>query len=193
MLTVSNNETAELLTRELGFVQAGTGNHRGRHAGRPIALAHLGVPVAGVDLHDGSGLAPDDRVTCAALLRVVELGARPPLTAIDHGLPVAGRSGTLAGSLHRDVARRPAARQDRSHQRRGRAGGRVDRTPATGGAAQPSAGARFAFLANGDFSTSGGESLQDRIAVSIAAYVDEPVPPTRSCPLTAADHFGSTR
>ena len=38
-------------------------------------------------------------------------------------------------------------------------------------------GARFAFVANGDFSTATGETLQDQIAESIGAYVDSPTAP----------------
>ena len=48
---------------------------------------------------DGSGLAPGDRLTPAALagvLRLVSGSANPPLRAIVTALPVAAWSGTLA-------------------------------------------------------------------------------------------------
>jgi len=53
--------------------------------------------VKGVALHDGSGLAPDNRVTCASLLGAIDLGAQPRFSAIIKGLAVAGESGTLLG------------------------------------------------------------------------------------------------
>ena len=76
MLTVSNDETAELLTRELGVARARrAAPPRAGHARDPgRARAARACRSTGVVLHDGSGLAPDDRVTCAALLGVVELG-----------------------------------------------------------------------------------------------------------------------
>ena len=74
MLTASNDETAELLTRELGVVRGGGGTTAAGRRAIPAVLARSGVPVAGVVLHDGSGLAPDNRITCASLLGVVGLG-----------------------------------------------------------------------------------------------------------------------
>src|SRR4029453_12315999 len=84
------------LTREVGLAHS----QRGTTAAGTVAIVDvarsLGVPSEGVALHDGSGLAPDNHVTCDALLEVVELSARPKFAAIDDGLPVAGTSGTPA-------------------------------------------------------------------------------------------------
>ena len=57
------------------------------------SLEAQGVPMAGVELRDGSGLSTSNRVTCDAVLTVLQLGAGGPL---DAGLPVAAFSGTLA-------------------------------------------------------------------------------------------------
>jgi len=167
MLTVSNNETAELLTRELGFARGGAGTTAAGTQAVRAALAHLCVPVAGVDLHDGSGLAPTDRVTCDALLRVVELSARAPFTAIDHGLPVAGRTGTLISRFAgTSLVGRLRAKTGHITGVVGLAGVIAGET----GRAEP----RFAFVANGPFSTDAGAQLQDEIAAAIGAYPDAP-------------------
>jgi len=169
MLRESNNETAELLTRELGFVRRHTGTTAaGTHAVRD-ALAHLGVPVAGVDLHDGSGLAPTDRVTCDVLLGVVALSARPPFTAIDKGLPVAGRTGTLALRFG------GTSLVDRLRAKTGHIDGVVGLAGVIDGGARGTE-PRFAFVADGTFSTDGGAQLQDEIAAAIGAYPDAPSP-----------------
>jgi D-alanyl-D-alanine carboxypeptidase/D-alanyl-D-alanine-endopeptidase (penicillin-binding protein 4) len=175
MLTVSNNETAELLTREVGFRQSGAGTTAaGTHA-IPTVLARLGVPTAAVDLHDGSGLSPDDRVTCPALEGVIALGRRARFRPILDGLAVAGRSGTLAGRFNgTSLAGRLRAKTGHISGVVGLAG-IVEHAAAAPTAAR--GGARFAFVANGNFSTADGESLQDRIATAIAAYVDEPSAP----------------
>jgi D-alanyl-D-alanine carboxypeptidase/D-alanyl-D-alanine-endopeptidase (penicillin-binding protein 4) len=60
-------------------------------------LRRLGV--TGVSLVDGSGLSPRDRITPAALVRLVTVASSPAqgcLRAAITGLPVAGFSGTLA-------------------------------------------------------------------------------------------------
>jgi D-alanyl-D-alanine carboxypeptidase/D-alanyl-D-alanine-endopeptidase (penicillin-binding protein 4) len=172
MLTASNNETAELLTREIGFARAGSGTTGAGTQAIPAVLTKLGVPVAGVVLHDGSGLAPVDRITCATLLAIVELASQPKFSAIDRGLPVAGRTGTLFGRFGgTSLVGRLRAKT-----------GHIDKVVGLAGVIDPSAngatpGAHFAFIANGDFSTDGGESLQDQVAGAISAYLDAPVAP----------------
>ena len=165
MLTDSNNETAELLTREIGYRRAHDGStEAGVRAIRGV-LARLGVPVAGVHLVDGSGLAHEDRITCGTLMGVLALAARPQLHAIGDGLAVASRTGTLAGRF----AGSPLV--DRLRAKTGHITGVV------GLAGFIAPGARFAFVANGDFSTDTGELLQDRVATAIGTYLDASGPP----------------
>jgi D-alanyl-D-alanine carboxypeptidase/D-alanyl-D-alanine-endopeptidase (penicillin-binding protein 4) len=170
MLTVSNNETAELLTRELGFERSGTGTTATGTQAVKIALAHLGVPVTGVELHDGSGLAPTNRVTCAALMHVIELSSRTKLAAVDRGLPIAGQTGTLAPRF----TGTPLA--GRLRAKTGHIDGVVGLTGLVDAATGSDVAPRFAFLANGTFSTSEGEQLQDQIGAVIGAYPDAPTP-----------------
>jgi D-alanyl-D-alanine carboxypeptidase/D-alanyl-D-alanine-endopeptidase (penicillin-binding protein 4) len=93
MLVTSDNNTAELLLKELGAA-AGQGT---RAAGIQVVqqtLAAWGVPTDGVTLVDGSGLDRGDRLTCHTLLGVMDhSGATGPLAA---DLPVANQTGTLA-------------------------------------------------------------------------------------------------
>jgi len=165
LLTDSNNETAELLAREIGVRRAHDGTTEAGVRAIPAVLARLGVPVAGVDLRDGSGLAHENRITCGALARVLALGARPRLHALLDGLAVADRTGTLAGRF----AGTPLVGRLRAKT------GHIAGVVGLAGFIAP--GARFAFVANGDFSTETGELLQDRIATAISTYLDATGPP----------------
>jgi D-alanyl-D-alanine carboxypeptidase/D-alanyl-D-alanine-endopeptidase (penicillin-binding protein 4) len=94
MLVTSDNNTAELLVKELGTAVSGQGT---RAAGLQVVqqtLAAWGVPTDGLTLVDGSGLDRGDRLTCHALLGVMDHnGATGPLAS---ALPVANQTGTLA-------------------------------------------------------------------------------------------------
>jgi D-alanyl-D-alanine carboxypeptidase/D-alanyl-D-alanine-endopeptidase (penicillin-binding protein 4) len=153
MLRGSDNYTAEEVLRAL----AGTTTR-----GVEIALGtlhELGVPTAGAAVHDGSGLAPDDRLSCSTLLAVLELSSEPRFAAIDRGLAVAGRSGTLATRFVGD----PLAGRLRAKT------GSIDNVVGLVGVIDGRAPVRFAFLASGSFTTSGGQQLQADIAHIIAA------------------------
>jgi D-alanyl-D-alanine carboxypeptidase/D-alanyl-D-alanine-endopeptidase (penicillin-binding protein 4) len=93
MLTTSDDNTAELLVKEIGFTKAGVGT---RAAGTKVVhdtLATWGVPTDGVVLTDGSGLDQSNRLTCDTLVGV--LGHAGPQGPLYDGLPVAGVTGTL--------------------------------------------------------------------------------------------------
>jgi D-alanyl-D-alanine carboxypeptidase/D-alanyl-D-alanine-endopeptidase (penicillin-binding protein 4) len=57
-------------------------------------LTRLGLPMKGVRMLDGSGLAPGNRVTCRLLAAI--LNGSPSRTTVERALPVAARSGTLS-------------------------------------------------------------------------------------------------
>jgi D-alanyl-D-alanine carboxypeptidase/D-alanyl-D-alanine-endopeptidase (penicillin-binding protein 4) len=160
MLRDSDNYTAEMLTKAMGAQRAQNGS---TPAGDDViisTLKELGVPTAGVSLHDGSGLAPTDRATCDALLGAVELAKRPKFAAIDKGLPVAGQTGTLATRFRGD----PLAGKLRAKT------GFIDNVAALSGVIDTPAHPRFAFIGNGGFSQAAGHDLQDRVARVVAAY-----------------------
>jgi len=176
MLTESNDETAELLTREVGRVRADVGTTAAGTLEISAVLAALGVPVRGMVLHDGSGLAPDDRITCASLLGVVSLATQERFAPIAQGLPVAGQSGTLAERLvGTPLAGRLRAKTGHIDGVVGLAGF-IDAATSAGHPARDDPLIRFAFLANGNFSTVTGETLQDQIAETLGDYLDTPSP-----------------
>ena len=95
MLTNSDNNTAEMLLKELAREK--TGRPGTREAGIEVVLATLasrGVDVSGVQLADASGLSTENRLTCAVLLAV--LARDRPDGVLGRGLAVAAESGTLS-------------------------------------------------------------------------------------------------
>jgi D-alanyl-D-alanine carboxypeptidase/D-alanyl-D-alanine-endopeptidase (penicillin-binding protein 4) len=97
MLANSDNNTAEMVVKELGHTVAAPGT---REAGLGLVRAQLadwGVDVAPIVLADGSGLSMDNRLTCDAVLTVLQVtGFDSP---VGQGLPVAGQTGTLASAF----------------------------------------------------------------------------------------------
>ena len=94
MLATSDDNTAELLVKELGVAGGGGGTRAAGIAVMTTTLTGWGVPMAGVTIDDGSGLSNANRLTCQALLAV--LGRHTPDDAFGAGLAVAGESGTLS-------------------------------------------------------------------------------------------------
>jgi D-alanyl-D-alanine carboxypeptidase/D-alanyl-D-alanine-endopeptidase (penicillin-binding protein 4) len=94
MLRESDNTTAELLLKELGKV--GAGQPTTADGARVVAyvLGTQGLIVPGMAIVDGSGLSDANRVTCTFLDRL--LRAAGPDGPLAQGLPVAGKTGTLA-------------------------------------------------------------------------------------------------
>ena len=94
MLANSDNNTAELLVKEIGFAGEAVGT---REAGLRIMTAKLaewGIDTTPIVLSDGSGLSLDNRITCAALLAILQ--RFEPNSTFGAGLPIAGQTGTLA-------------------------------------------------------------------------------------------------
>ena len=99
VLEVSDNEGAEVLALHVGEEVAGEASFAGAAAGVRRTLADLDVPLRGVRIHDGSGLARDNLLSAEALLGVLRAAGdpdRPGLRAVLTGLPVAGFTGSLA-------------------------------------------------------------------------------------------------
>ena len=126
ILTSSDDFAAETLLRDLAIGPGGdAAATTGRGAGIVVdEMARLGVITDGLVLHDGSGLSPDDRARCSTLLQVIEMAARPKFAAVDGGLAVAARTGTLADRFGGGPLGGKAAGQDGFARRGRRAGGR---------------------------------------------------------------------
>lgn len=97
MLSNSDNNTAEMVVKELGYTVAAPGT---REAGLGLVREQFigwGVDVTSIVLVDGSGLSLDNRLTCDAIVTVLQrTGFDSP---VGQGLPVAGQTGTLANAF----------------------------------------------------------------------------------------------
>ncbi len=99
VLEVSDNEGAEVLAHHVGGEVAGAASFAGGARGVRETLAGLGVPMAGADIRDGSGLSRENLLGAPTLLGVLRAAgdpARPGLRAALTGLPVGGFTGSLA-------------------------------------------------------------------------------------------------
>jgi D-alanyl-D-alanine carboxypeptidase/D-alanyl-D-alanine-endopeptidase (penicillin-binding protein 4) len=95
MLEQSNNVIAENLARQVAIANGRPASFSGAAAAVTAVLRGLGV-TGELQLSDGSGLSPDDKVAPATLVQIVRLAAATPqLQSMLTGLPVAGFSGTL--------------------------------------------------------------------------------------------------
>lgn len=98
LLTWSDNQTAELLLKDLGVEHAQQGTTAAGADAVEAILGGAGIDLTGVDAVDGSGLASSNLVTCRALHQVLA-DAGPDSDLVD-GLAVAGRTGTLAATFN---------------------------------------------------------------------------------------------
>jgi serine-type D-Ala-D-Ala carboxypeptidase/endopeptidase (penicillin-binding protein 4) len=97
LLTHSDDDIAEAMARQIAINQHRPPTFAGGAAATRDVLAKLGV-AGGIEVYDGSGLSHDNRITPAALAKVVALAAspaHPELRTVLSGMPVAGFSGTL--------------------------------------------------------------------------------------------------
>lgn len=94
MLQTSDNNTAEMLLKEIGFRGRGQGT---RAAGISVVEERLrawGIALTGWSMVDGSGLSRENKITCADLLAIIERFRTGD--QLVSRLAVAGVSGTLA-------------------------------------------------------------------------------------------------
>jgi D-alanyl-D-alanine carboxypeptidase/D-alanyl-D-alanine-endopeptidase (penicillin-binding protein 4) len=164
MLRESDNNTAELLLKELAVRAGAAGTRAAGVTARNAALRGLGVNTDAIQAVDGSGLDRSDRTTCAALLAT--LTTRPGGYDIEDMLAVAGRTGTLTDRFTTS----PLAGKLRAKT------GSLDDVTALVGVTDPAGAAklRFAFVSNGAFSDAGGKALQDRLVAALATYPEAP-------------------
>lgn len=91
----SDNDTAEMLFKELGYESQGVGTWEAGVAATETTLTEAGVSLDGLEIVDGSGLSHENRLSCTLL---VDLLTHPDTgSLVVDGLAVGGESGTLAG------------------------------------------------------------------------------------------------
>ena len=96
MLSESDNTTAELVLKEIGLQHTGTGRTLdGALAVLELLAAAAGRPILVFPPQDGSGLSPENELTCAQVIQILEIGG--PEGTLASYLPVTGVSGTLRG------------------------------------------------------------------------------------------------
>ncbi len=97
VLRRSDNEGAEVLLRHVARASGEPATFAGGAAAVTRVLEDAGVPVEGLVLGDGSGLARSNRIAPDTLTEVLRVAAGDDRTsALLAGLPVAGFDGTLA-------------------------------------------------------------------------------------------------
>jgi serine-type D-Ala-D-Ala carboxypeptidase/endopeptidase (penicillin-binding protein 4) len=165
MLAASDNTTAELLTKELGVDSGAGGSTAAGVAAAHSVLERDGVAAEGIVLNDGSGLDRGDRLTCNALVAMLEEAG--PDSTLAAGLPIAGERGTLrlrwvdsAASGH-IRAKTGSVRNSRS------LAGFADNTTTT---------FTFAYIANAapTIDAEANLSVQDQLGLELVAYPQGP-------------------
>lgn len=96
MLVVSDDNTAEMMLKEIGFVDSNDGSRIAGLNAIDRTLRTWGVAADDIRIVDGSGLSADNRLTCGVLVDVLIRGRVLGLPAL---LPTAGVSGTLTGEF----------------------------------------------------------------------------------------------
>jgi serine-type D-Ala-D-Ala carboxypeptidase/endopeptidase (penicillin-binding protein 4) len=177
MVLESDNNTAEMLVKELGLARAGQGTTAAGLAEVTAVLTELGLPTEGITLYDGSGLDPANQVTCRTVLAALDHhGPDSPLAA---SLAVAGQTGTL----HRRMTDSAATGQVRAKT------GTLNTVNALAGWAETPA-ARLMFVGLGNGNDARGTRAADEFAAALMSYPEGPaladLGPVGPDPVTAA-------
>ena len=93
MLTESDNDTAEMLLKELGQRSGGIGTAQAGAAAATKILADHQVELGDAKIVDGSGLSTQDQVSCQLLMSLITRPDTGP-SLVEHSA-VAGKTGTL--------------------------------------------------------------------------------------------------
>ena len=88
MQATSDNNSAEMLLKELGVASGAGGSWESGGAAVVAALADMGIDTTGVVVDDGSGLSSENRVTCRLMAEI--LNRYEPGDEFAAGLPLAG-------------------------------------------------------------------------------------------------------
>ncbi len=165
MLSWSDNTTAEMFIKELGFRSTGNaGSWTDGLAAVQSSLRTQGVTLDGLTMIDGSGLDRANRVTCEILLSTVR--SQRVDGSFFKGLSVMGEYGTLRKRL------RGTAAQGVVRAKTGSLNGVSSLTGFAQTADQTEA--HFAMVFNGLASTADGVRAGNAIAESIVAFPNAP-------------------
>jgi D-alanyl-D-alanine carboxypeptidase/D-alanyl-D-alanine-endopeptidase (penicillin-binding protein 4) len=167
-LAVSDNQAAEVLARHVGLAERQEGSFLAGTAAVIDVVRRLGVPVAGDQLYDGSGLSRRNLLSLellAGVVRLAESPDHPALRQVFTGLPVAG----FTGSLQYRFDNGPNEARGRVRAKTGTLTG----VHGLAGAADDVSGARMGFVVVADrvgpLMDYRAQVLIDRIAAAIGA------------------------
>jgi D-alanyl-D-alanine carboxypeptidase/D-alanyl-D-alanine-endopeptidase (penicillin-binding protein 4) len=165
LLTTSDDNTAELLVKEIGAVAGGAGTRVAGLAVIQSKLGEWGVPLEGIWLVDGSGLDRGNRLTCSALQAVLRhVGGTGPVA---DGLPIAGRTGTLADAFRGNPAEGRLRAKTGSLREAKALSGFVD-------AADGQRHVSFSFIQNGPDAEAAAVPVWDALGRALTTYPTAP-------------------
>jgi len=179
MLTTSDNNTAEMVLKEIGLATGGAGTTVLGLEKVMSTLQEWEIPLEGVILVDGSGLSDENRLTCRAILAVLQHGSVDD--AVGEGLPVGGaKGGTLNDAFQEGeplsgVLRAKTGTLDNTDGVADKLGAKA----LSGYVPLPGGGAiEFALLLNGETITNKTEyrPTWEQLASLLAAYPSGPTP-----------------
>ncbi len=158
----SDNFFAEMLLKGLGKDFTGSGTSEAGVGVVRMTLKTIGLPLASVVIHDGSGLSYDDRVTASFLVQLLTtMTRRPEAGAYYQSLAIAGEDGTLRERM------RGTAAQGNAHAKTGTLDIAVSLSGYVLSANRRSVG--YSILVNGDpVSWTRATKAQDAITVLLA-------------------------
>ena len=168
MMADSDNVVAEMLARQVALARNQPATWAGAVTAMRAVLEELGVPVAGYNLQDGSGLSRLDRLSpelLTALLTVAAKPDKPDLHGVFTGLPVGGYSGTLTTRYRNPNAGGSAAGDVRAKT------GTLTGVSSIAGIVIDADGRTLAFalMADANKSTPAAVEALDRIVAALAA------------------------
>ena len=166
MLTNSDNNTAELILKEIGLQKLSAGT---RLAGAQVVqttLQEMGFAIDGLVIVDGSGLDRGNRATCALLTSLLERDGG--FGVLGNGLAIAGQTGTLRDLLADTTA------SDRLHAKTGTLTGAKALTGYVVYA--PEKAATFSLILNGSGVSNQGEyrPIWNSLANSLGSLSEHP-------------------
>jgi D-alanyl-D-alanine carboxypeptidase/D-alanyl-D-alanine-endopeptidase (penicillin-binding protein 4) len=164
LVTESDNQTAELLVKEMGRKAGGAPTTAAGVAvvTRTMEKLHLARP--GTHAADGSGLDEHNRVSCRLLMNILDQGG--PKGVLASGLAIAGKTGTLADRFLESPAR---------ERLRAKTGTLNTVTALTGFVnAQQGPVLTFAYIANGEYVNDQLLKLQETLGGDLVVYPQGP-------------------
>jgi D-alanyl-D-alanine carboxypeptidase/D-alanyl-D-alanine-endopeptidase (penicillin-binding protein 4) len=158
MVLDSDNNTAEMLLKELGLSTSGQGTTAAGLAAATEILRRLDLLPDGAVLLDGSGLDPQNRTTCAAVMAALRRAGRD--SDLTRGFAVGGETGTLRKRMRGSPAvGRVVAKT-----------GTLNSVNALAGWADTPAGATLTFAAIGNGTDARGTGAADAFASALMSY-----------------------